>query len=177
MLMTPRLIHPESAFKDSYADALAEGLGEVAADADEIAWIREDFDDWLRADNDMSRRIILADGREIPRVPFTTLWLVMGQQFIGRITLRHRLTPDLERQGGHVGYAVRTSARGHGYGQLMLKLSLPTLRQLGINPALVTCDDDNHASIRIIEKAGGKLQDTITVAGAGRPVRRYWLAT
>ncbi len=175
MLLTPRLIAPDSAYKDSFADALAEGLGETPADPDEIAWVREDFDDWLRADNDMSRRIILADGREVPRVPFTTLWLVMGQQFLGRISLRHQLTPDLERVGGHVGYAIRASARGHGYGQLMLRLALPHLQALGINPALITCNDDNQASIRIIEKAGGKLQDTITVAGATCPVRRYWL--
>jgi predicted acetyltransferase len=177
MTGAPRLIPPDRAYKDSYADALEEGLGEIPATADEIAWIREDFDDWLRADNDMSRRIILADGREIPRVPFTTLWLVAGPRFLGRITLRHDIPPELALQGGHVGYAVRATARGQGYGQMMLEMARPVLRRLGINPALITCDDDNHASIRIIEKAGGKLQDTVDVAGAARPVRRYWLET
>lgn len=175
MLLTPRLILPDAAFKDSYADALQEGLGETAATADEIAWVREDFTDWLRAENDMSRRIILADGREIARVPFTTLWLVMGQTFIGRVNIRHQINEHLEKQGGHIGYAIRTTARGKGYGQLILKLTLPEAKKLGLSRALLTCDDDNTASIRIIEKAGGTLQDTITVTGARQMVRRYWI--
>lgn len=177
MFLAPRLIAPDAAYAQSYADALAEGLGEVAATQYEIDWVREDFADWLRAENDMTRRIVLPDGSEVARVPFTNLWLVAGQDFIGRINLRHQLSDSLKREGGHVGYAIRASARGKGYGHLILKLAIPELKKLGISKALITCDDTNIASARIIEKAGGKLQDTITVSGASVPVRRYWLDT
>jgi predicted acetyltransferase len=53
----------------------------------------------------------------------------------------------------------------------MLQQSLPWARELGIDPALVTCDDDNIGSIRVIENAGGELED---VRGAKR---RYWVPT
>ena len=41
----------------------------------------------------------------------------------------------------------------------------------GIDPALVTCDDDNVGSARVIEANGGVLEDV----RAGK--RRYWVAT
>ncbi len=175
MFFAPRLTPPDIAYAHSYADALAEGLGETAATQYEIDWIREDFPDWLRAENDMTRRIVLADGSEVARVPFTTFWLVAGQDFIGRINIRHTLNAGLEQQGGHIGYAIRAGARGKGYGQMILQLALPHAKKIGLSKALLTCDDTNAASARIIEKAGGKLQDTITVQGAAVPVRRYWL--
>lgn len=175
MFLEPRLIAPNAAYAQSYADALAEGLGEAPATQYEIDWIREDFADWLRAENDMTRRIVTPDGTEVARVPFTNFWLVAGQEFIGRINIRHHLNSYLEQEGGHVGYAIRTSARGKGYGHMILRLALPELKKLGISKALITCDDTNAPSARIIEKAGGKLQDTITVAGHPVPVRRYWL--
>lgn len=177
MFFAPRLITPDALFAQSYADALAEGLGEAPATQYEIDWIREDFPDWLRAENDMTRRIVLPDGSEVARVPETRLWLVAGQDFIGRIHIRHHLSPSLELQGGHVGYAIRASARGKGYGGLILQLAIPEIKKLGISNALITCDDTNAASARIIEKTGGKLQDTVTVQGHGVPVRRYWLST
>lgn len=176
MFLAPRLIEPAAAFAQSYADAMAEGLDKAPATRDEIDWVREDFADWLRAENDMTRRIVLPDGREVPRVPETRLWLVAGQDFIGRISIRHHLNDSLEKQGGHIGYAIRASARGKGYGQTILKLALPEAKKLGITKALITCDDTNAASARIIEKAGGKLQDTVTVSGQDVPVRRYWLS-
>lgn len=177
MFLAPRLITPDIAYAQSYADALAEGLGEFAATQYEIDWVREDFPDWLRAEKDMSRRIVLPDGREVPRVPFTDFWLVAGQEFIGRISIRHHLNANLELQGGHIGYAIRKNARGKGYGSLILTMALAEARKLRISRALLTCDDTNLASARIIEKAGGKLQDTITVQGATAPVRRYWIDT
>ena len=41
----------------------------------------------------------------------------------------------------------------------MLTQSLPIAGALGIDPALVTCDLDNTASRKVIEAAGGELED------------------
>ena len=41
----------------------------------------------------------------------------------------------------------------------MLAQSLPVTAGLGIDPALVTCDTDNVASRKVIEAAGGELED------------------
>ena len=42
-------------------------------------------------------------------VPSTTLWWVEDVDYLGRIAIRHRLTPDLREVGGHIGYDVRPS--------------------------------------------------------------------
>jgi len=42
-----------------------------------------------------------------------------------------------------------------GYGTKILELGLIEANKIGLKEVLVTCDDDNHASRRIIEKLGG----------------------
>lgn len=103
---------------------------------------------------------LLADRREeSPRpegyVPNTMLWWVQGRTYLGRVNVRHRLTPELLRYGGHVGYWIRPSARGRGHGRAAFRAALPVAARLGIDPALVTCNRDNVASRRIIEGADG----------------------
>jgi len=41
----------------------------------------------------------------------------------------------------------------------MLAAALPVARSLGIDPALLTCDEDNIASRKVIEASGGMLVD------------------
>ncbi|WP_214324487.1 GNAT family N-acetyltransferase [Nonomuraea sediminis] len=89
-------------------------------------------------------------------VPATTLWWIDGQEFLGRLAVRHRLTPALEDAGGHIGYDVRPSARNRGHATAMLREALPVAHRLGIDPALLTCDDTNLASRRVIERNGGR---------------------
>ena len=62
--MPPRLIAPEARYALSYAEALEEGLGLLPPDDGEIMRLRRNFDSWLAAEYDMTRRIILADGSE-----------------------------------------------------------------------------------------------------------------
>jgi predicted acetyltransferase len=89
----------------------------------------------------------------------TYLWMVDDDTVVGRISLRHSLTPWLLEVGGHIGYAVRPAARRRGYATKALGLMLAVARDLGIDPALVTCDDDNIASRRVIEANAGVLED------------------
>jgi predicted acetyltransferase len=104
-------------------------------------------------------------------VPQTTLWYVDGDDFLGELAIRHWLTEDLRRLGGHIGYEVRPSERRRGHATEMLRLSLPIAHQLGIDPALVTCDDTNIASRKVIEKNGGVPDEPIP------PKLRYWIPT
>jgi predicted acetyltransferase len=53
--------------------------------------------------------------RPVGYVPATELWWVDGDEFLGRIGIRHRLTPFLLEAGGHIGYDVRPSARRRGH--------------------------------------------------------------
>lgn len=111
---------------------------------------------------------------ETPRppgwVPCTTWWWLDGRIFVGRIALRHRLTEALRAAGGHIGYDVRPSARRRGHATAMLRQVLIEAATLGIADVLVTCDEDNVGSRRVIEACGGQLDDR-----RGRKLR-YWIA-
>lgn len=91
--------------------------------------------------------------------------------YFGRLDIRHRLTPALLVVGGHIGYAVRPSARRQGHATAMLRAALPVAHELGIVQALVTCDASNEGSRRAIERNGGVLEDQ---RGAKL---RFWIAT
>ena len=105
------------------------------------------------------------------RVPQTRLWLTEGEEYLGELAIRHRLNRQLRYKGGHIGYRVRPTRRRRGHATLMLGLSLPVARQLGIDPALITCDDTNVASRRVIEANGGSL------ASASDGILRFWVPT
>ena len=108
------------------------------------------------------------------RVPATMLFAVLGEEIVGRVHIRHELTPALLDDGGHIGYGVRPAYRRRGYATEMLRQGLDRVRVLGIERALVTCGDDNPGSIRTIERCGGVLED-IRTREDGTLTRRYWI--
>jgi predicted acetyltransferase len=48
---------------------------------------------------------------------------------------------------------------------------LPIAHSLGVDPALITCDDDNVGSRKVIEANGGVLEDMSS------GIARYWVST
>ena len=86
---------------------------------------------------------------------YTTFWLVDDDTFIGELHLRHTLTDYLRNYGGHIGYTIRPTYRAQGYGTQILALALPEIKKMGYDRVLVTCDETNIASKKIIETNGG----------------------
>ena len=82
----------------------------------------------------------------------TTFWLVEGDEYIGSFDLRHDLTENLEKRGGHIAYEIRPSYRRKGYGYQGLKLCLQKAFEMGIENALITCNANNVASYNLIHK-------------------------
>jgi predicted acetyltransferase len=131
----------------------------------------ETLESYLRGLVDMDQGLNLRDGW----VPMTTHWLLDGEErIVGVSRLRHRLTPALLEDGGHIGYYVLPPERGKGYGTAILRLTLIEARRLGIERALLTVDSDNTPSIRVIEANAGVLEDE-RVDENGTPYRRYWI--
>lgn len=94
-------------------------------------------------------------------VPQTVYWLVDGNRFFGKLSIRHKLNPYLRKIGGHIGYYIRPDQRGKGFGKLILKLGLKKAKLLGIKDALVTCDITNIKSIKVIEANRGKFVSAV----------------
>lgn len=116
-------------------------------------------------------------GEDLPdgHVPDTALFGFADGRLVGRLSIRHRLNDHLLRVGGHIGYGVLPHERRKGYAKLMLKLSLPVAKELGLKRVLVTCDEGNSGSIKTIEANGGVLENVLEVE-AGKPAkRRYWI--
>ncbi|HLL72624.1 MAG TPA: GNAT family N-acetyltransferase [Pyrinomonadaceae bacterium] len=97
------------------------------------------------------------------------------EKWSGTARLRHQLTPALEHEGGHIGYDIRPSARRRGFGTLILALTLERARILGLARALLTCDTDNTASARIIERNGGALAARVVSNRTGKLISQYWI--
>ena len=97
-------------------------------------------------------------------------------EIVGRTSIRWELNDFLGTLGGHIGYAVRPAHRRQGYATEILRQSLDVLRARGVRRILVTCDEDNLASARVIEANGGVLESIVPHVDAGEPPRkRYWI--
>lgn len=172
-----QLIPPTTAVHQSFLAAMDEFVAEGAHDSQTAAWIEHQAPGWAAPEAFAEFvRAVRADAlEETPRperhVPCTTLWWVDGDTYLGRLAIRHRLTDLLLEVGGHIGYDVRPSRRREGHATAMLRASLPVARGLGIERALVTCDHDNLGSVRVIESAGGVLEDR------RQDKLRYWVPT
>lgn len=119
-----------------------------------IAW--EDFGEYLRDNIQMARGIGLPEYY----VPQTIYWLYADDEPVGIVKLRHFLNDNLRKQGGHIGYCIKPSARGKGYGTRILAEILHEARRIHIPEALLTCNEDNLRSRRVIEANGGVMEKT-----------------
>lgn len=90
-------------------------------------------------------------------VPGSTFWLIHNDEVVGVVRVRHQEAGS----SGHIGYDISPDHRNKGYGTVILKLALEKAAQLGIKEAIITCNTENEASKKIIQKHNGKLLGTI----------------
>ena len=108
-------------------------------------------------------------------VPSSTYLAVREKDnyIVGMIDIRHYLNEYLTQVGGHIGYGVRKTERNKGYAKQMLKLALEKCKELKIKKVLITCDEDNIASEKVILSANAKLEDIRNVDGENK--KRFWI--
>lgn len=104
-----------------------------------------------------------SEGKGLPNgwVPCTRLFAEVGSQFVGDVSIRHALTPELREYGNMIGYCVAPPFRRRGYATAMLAAALPLVRpywrRTGTKSLIIDCHATNVGSRRVIEKNGGVL--------------------
>jgi len=106
-------------------------------------------------------------------------WAVDGETFVGEFQLRTELTPAVIRGIGSIGFAVRVSLQGQGYGSEILRQGLEIAKEQGLDKVLFNVNEANAVSCHLCEKVGAKLLDSIPAfskAEGQYQMRQYWLA-
>ena len=80
----------------------------------------------------------------------------------------------IETYAGQIGYSVRPTQRRKGYASEILRLTLIQASHYGFQKILITCNEPNSASSRVIEKNGGILEKVIPHPGFPN-VKRYYI--
>ena len=165
-----KLIRPHKKFIQSYAEAIEEDKifrpdGEILFSEPETI---------------IERSYNLEHGIYLPinYVRATTFWLADKGKFIGEINIRHELNSSLMNYGGNIGYEIRQSECFKGYGTKMLSMALIYCKEtLNLNRVLITCDDDNIGSIKVIENNGGVFENKVknSLSRGNVITRRYWI--
>jgi tagatose 1,6-diphosphate aldolase len=81
---------------------------------------------------------------------------------LGRISFRVGDTRHVHLYAGHIGYGVDRQHRGHGYAAKACMALRPLIRHY-YSDVIITCDPDNAASVRTIEKMGGEFLECVPV--------------
>ncbi len=166
-----KLLLPSVKYKQSYLKAVKEGRDEVGITILKKPKKDEPFEEFVKKLRGEAKGLNLPEGW----VPATELWLIDNEEFTGRVNIRHELTDHLLKVGGHIGYWIRPSKRKMGYGKEILKLALLEAKKLGIIKVLVTCDEGNIGSCKIIEANGGILENIVDNDNDHPLKRRYWI--
>jgi predicted acetyltransferase len=129
----------------------------------------DNFDEWLE--------LVLSIEKDKLRnnVHASTFFSIRktDNKIIGSIQLRHFLTPDLEKHGGHIGYGIRPSERRKSYGKQQLFLVLDIARNMKIPKVMISCDKHNIPSKKTALSCGGVL--TYENIYKGKEQQIYWI--
>jgi predicted acetyltransferase len=157
----PFLTEPTERYRASYLEALQEFQAEGRSVETSLEEVSTNFVGFVQHLRDQADR--------------TEFWLIDGTTYIGRLPLRRELNERQLQMGGHIGYAIRPSCRRQGYGKLILKYGLERAKAFGLERVLLTCDENNLSSRKIIVFHGGILENIIEVEGWPTLLCRYWI--
>jgi predicted acetyltransferase len=172
-----KIIEANEKYLDQYKEAYNEALKQL-----ELGNMKKHNMMFMNPDeNDVVQ--IFKDNRDQSKlpsyyVPSYDYFAVEDDKLIGVIHIRVRLTEKLLQYGGHIGYAINPVYWKKGYGKELLKVALEQYKDLiEEDSILITCDDDNIGSYKIIEANGGILENKIENEDNGEKflTRRYWI--
>lgn len=115
--------------------------------------------------------------------PYYHFRILAGTKDVGHINLRVGESDHVRFVVGHVGYGIKQRHRGHRYALLACRALAPFART--VTPEVVlTCDPENHASRRTIERlVESDVAEEVSVprhdphyrSGARKKLRYRWI--
>lgn len=154
-----KLVLPNKKYQKSYIELITSA--KIKGDSEELGNSllkkNESFDEMIKRLKD--RRI----GKNINKrdVPATVYWIIENNEVVGTMDLRHILNKDYSERLGHIAYYIKPEMRNNGYATKALKLALNKYYHKFINKVLITCYEDNIASIKVIINNNGILKDKV----------------
>jgi predicted acetyltransferase len=82
---------------------------------------------------------------------------------LGSINIRTGYTENIVKYRGNIGFGVFEKFRGKYYSARSCLLLVPVLKLLTLNPVWITCNVDNEASRKNIERIGAEYLGTVTI--------------
>ncbi|GMQ64450.1 GNAT family N-acetyltransferase [Vallitalea maricola] len=148
-----KLVEPSILYRESFLDFI-EDVKETGYESYELySKAEKDFNEFIKELLNSSKGINIPEGW----VPCSSFWLVDNlEEVIGVIRIRHCVNSEFLEMVGHIGYEIKSTHRKKGYGSKLLELGLVEARKLGLEEVIITCDENNIGSRKIIEKFKGK---------------------
>lgn len=125
----------------------------------------KNYDGWLeKLESDQS---CVADDEKVPNETFFLVRerishygaknILPKEDIVGMANVRLELNDNLWEHNGSIGYNIRPSERGKGYGKIILFLALCVCQKHGLESVLLTCDKTNFASATTMRALEAKL--------------------
>lgn len=95
------------------------------------------------------------------KVPTTTFWLIKWDIMVWTINIRHYLNKRLMKAWWNIWYSIHPDYRKIWYWKEILRLWIIEARKLWIREILVTCDENNFWSRKVIENNGWILENIL----------------
>jgi predicted acetyltransferase len=132
----------------------------------------ESYDEWLKSVQSIEKETLTRE-----KVHATTYFSIRktDDKIIGTIQLRHSLSDELRRYGGHIGYGIRPTERQRGYGKEQLALVIEEAKRRGLSEVMITCDKDNTGSAKVITGNGGVLEWEGYFEPTQEVIQIYWI--
>ncbi|HEY3782479.1 MAG TPA: GNAT family N-acetyltransferase [Fimbriimonadaceae bacterium] len=154
--MNCELVTPSEKYKDSFLEAEVERANEP----------NNAFGDRVRPNKSFEE--VLADIRRAAQVePFEgksiEFWLVDGDEYIGSFDISPATSKIMADkffsgwEGGNIGFYIRPTKRGQGYGTSGFALALEKSKGFGLKRALVITERSRPGAMKIAENNRGIL--------------------
>lgn len=166
-----KLVLPSSKYKKSYFELVdeAKNFGDYKELGNALVRDNESYESFIKRLKD--RRI----GKNIHKrdVAATVYFIVVNNEVVGTIDLRHYLNQDYFERLGHIAYYIKPSQRNKGYATIALSIAKKKYYNKYAKNILITCYSDNIASSKVIEKNGGVLEKKIYDELSKKYISRY----